>query len=139
MTSTSDNDKSLLIQQKPTKVVYSDKSVDTSEPANGERKKVHENECSQEDIKVSLVVTCCPCPVPAKCEDKDGCCECTKDVSHCECTKDGGQCECTKNGQNGGCCAKKSGSQDDMTYTSAIYSFFGCCTKKAVADDNEPQ
>jgi hypothetical protein len=138
MISTSNNDKSLLIQTKPTKVIYSDKSVSTLEPANECKKEgADSKDCSSEDIKVSLVVMCCPCPIPAKCEDgcesNDGCCECKKDGSPCECTKDGSYCECAKDGC---CCANKIDAQPDISYTSVIYSLFSCCAKKSVVEND---
>ena len=112
----SSNDKSLLLDQKQSTVIYSDKNVEITEPPLETYKKEEAMDVKSqgsEDIKVSLVVTCCPCPLPVKCETTDPCCDCKKD-----------ECDCG--------CAKKD--DIEMSYVSAICSLFSCTKKSEVVE-----
>lgn len=134
--SSSTNDKSLLLDQKQSTVIYSDKNVEITEPPLETYKEVIDTKSqSSEDIKVSLVVTCCPCPLPLKCETTDPCCHCVPFVpfvpkeaqgtngEDCDCKKDDCDCGCTKNNES------------EMSYVSTICSLFSCSKKLVVKEE----
>ena len=94
-----------------------------NEPENNSKKQSSKE--SEADIKVSLMVICCPCP-ETECKESDKCecdkCECDKcECDKCECDK----CECDK------CECKKSNKceQQDKSCCLEHFPFFtNLCT-----------
>ena len=116
--SSSKNDETLLLNIVNKSI--SDDLVNMKEPIMKDRKDKKVDVLFQEpDIKVSLVVTCCPVPNNGECSKNE----------ECDCSKNG---DCSKDSKNCDCCKASNAS---------IYSFFTrwfactcCCDKKEIVE-----
>ena len=118
MFSSSKNDETLLLNIVNKSI--SDDLVNMKEPTDPDNTVKNDKQTTEPDIKVSLVVTCCPVP-------KDDCSNC----SNCSKSDKNSDCDCTKNGQ---CDCTKASNDSISSFFTKWFTCTGCCDKKEVIE-----